>query len=57
MSTEDYKKVHSIVFLLIEFEWSQDMHIVHRAFGYEDGVCFVTTLLSLASIKQTQNKK
>lgn len=33
------------------------MRIVHRAFGYDDGVCFVTTLLSLASSKQIQNKK
>lgn len=37
MSTEGYEKVHS-GFLVIEFDWSQNMHIVHRALGYGDGV-------------------
>lgn len=56
MSTEGYEKVHS-GFLVIEFDWSQNIHIVHRALGYGDGVYFVTTQLSLASIRQIPNKK
>lgn len=56
MRTEGYKKVRS-GFLVIEFDWFQNMHIVHRALGYGDGVYSVTTWLSLASIRQIQNKK
>ena len=37
MRTEGYEKVHS-GFLVIEFDWFQNMHIVHRALGYGDGV-------------------
>lgn len=56
MSTEGYEMVHSVS-LVIEFDWFQNMHIVHRALGYGDGVYSVTTRLSLASIRQIQNKK
>ena len=56
MSTEGYETVHSVS-LVIEFDWFQNMHIVHRALGYGDGVYSVTTRLSLASIRQIQNEK
>lgn len=42
MSTEGYEMVHSVS-LVIEFDWFQNMHIVHRALGYGDGVYSVTT--------------